>query len=167
MKTKIIKILGIALTIALLSSLFVFAAPVSAKNNPEFFTATTIFTLTSPPSMVTEYMGNGYIVRVETVSEYVVTGDFGPGTAVGTARGVINLNTGQSNFSVCMEIDYPGQGTIVAEGAGRRASYGAEQSSNWVIISGTDAYENLHGHGTSVATITGSVSTGTYHYAPD
>jgi len=164
MKRKIIKILGVALTIALIASLFVFAAPISAKNNPKFITDTTTYTITSQTIISMEPMGNDYMVRFEMISTYSIDGYFGLGTAIEYAHGVLDLITGEANFTYTMEVTYAGGG-LTLHGVGWRI-HGPYEGSRWTIISGTDAYANLHGHGTTTATATGNISTGTYHYAP-
>jgi len=142
------KILAIALSLALLSSLFVFAAPVSAGT--EHISLDVQLTATGQvidPSSI-KILGNGRMMAAEWVTTYSVSGDWS-GTCDFSAKGVRVLATGRTVFDGVAEFVLAG-GTITIRGVGIQpgGAAGSGGDGYWTIISGTGDYANLHGSGT-------------------
>ena len=139
------KILAIALSLALLSSLFVFATPVSATPSTDIEitidrTAQIIYMDTF------KFRGNTLIWTAKWETHYDVSGDW-EGTCIFYGQGWRNEATGKTQFLGWVEFDLTG-GTVSVVGIGRQtAGLGSGGFGNWTILHGTGDYASIHGGG--------------------
>jgi hypothetical protein len=136
------KILAIALSLALLTSLFVFASPISAKSetNDTFFpvsfeasyssSISSIRTLFGPPTLLEDAshseLKDGRIQILNWNGIFNVTGDFGPsigvlsGQITITMKQISNYQTGKAVYNGTFDMDFGANGTLLCKVENKR-----------------------------------------------
>jgi hypothetical protein len=188
MKHRIIKVLGIVLTIALISSLFVFAAPVSAKST-EHFEVTIETSLHLPPNVTTiseRWVGrpivvdgvplDGTVYISDMIAEWdIIGGTFGTGTMMGHFFSSYNYCSGKGRTLGICDLDFGGGDTLTVLMHCTKDFLGWEfpapvkwsTEGRFTVISGTGSYENLRLVGDYAgAGGLGGIFTGIGCYAP-
>ena len=173
MKTRFMRLFGIALTLAMVASLFVFTAPVSAasKTNDKFFpfsfslsgsSTTSEISYNGPPTVlsdgVTSWEQPGRVRKAEFVITYsTCTGNFGPlgdlTSGAGnlsslTATQIINYESGTQEYNGIYFLNFGTQGTLTCRvHNSRNFRYFYPVGSTTQIWDANAHYESISGTG--------------------
>ncbi len=173
------KILGIALSLALLSSLFVFAAPVGAgsENAADPAEKTDFYLSLLGPTGVTVIQSewiNDHINKVEYILEYVILDStFGTGEFTLLYQANSNYLIGKRVNQSLAECVFKDGGTVIGTLTYNRVGKADWNGSAWVyrvvyvnVIDATGVAENFHFSDSQLGASTGLLEAFGAHWAP-